>query len=121
MVSHRDARGYVPDTGHIVKVNLDPRLGHEQGGWRPALVLSPRSYNSKTGLAVLVPITNQAKGYPFEVPLPNRIKTTGVILADAIRNLDWRTRNARYAETAPLEVLRAVQVRLMELLGFARA
>jgi mRNA interferase MazF len=120
MVSRRPSHGYVPDAGHIVKLDLDPRLGHEQGGWRPALVLSPRSYNGKTGLAVVVPITNQVKGYPFEVPLPSQIKATGVILTDAIRNLDWRSRNARYAETAPLELLRAVQIRLMELLGFSR-
>jgi mRNA interferase MazF len=106
--------------GQIVKVDLDPRLGHKQGGWRPALVLSPRSYNGKTGLAVVVPVTNQAKGYPFEVPLTSQTKTTGVILADSIRHLDWRARNAKYAETAPLEVLRAVQVRLMALLGFSR-
>jgi len=119
MVSHRPGHGYVPDAGHVVKVDLDPRVGHEQGGWRPALVLSPRSYNGKTGLAVMVPITNQVKGYPFEVPLPSRMKTTGVILADAVRNLDWRTRNAKYTDTAPAEVLRAVQVRLMELLGFS--
>lgn len=119
MVSRRPSHGYVPDAGHIVKVDLDPRVGHEQGGWRPALVLSPRSYNGKTGLAVMVPITNQLKGYPFEVLLPDGGKTTGVILADAIRSLDWRTRNARYAETAPLEVLRGVQIRLMELLGFS--
>src|ERR1700741_202346 len=114
MVTHRQGRGYIPDAGHIVKLDLDANLGHEQGGWRPALILSPRSYNGKTGLAVLVPITSQVTGYPFEVPLPSRIKTTGVILADAIRNLDWRTRNARYAESAPLEVLRAVHLRLME-------
>jgi mRNA interferase MazF len=120
-VSHRQDRGYIPDTGHIVKLDLDPRIGHEQGGWRPALILSPKSYNGKTGLAVVVPVTNQAKGYPFEVPLPSHTKTTGVILADAVRSLDWRTRKARYAETAPNEVVRAVQVRLMELLGFARA
>ncbi|PYX37339.1 MAG: endoribonuclease MazF [Acidobacteria bacterium] len=121
MVSRRPTQGYVPDAGHIVKVDLDPRVGHEQGGWRPALVLSPRSYNGKTGLAVMVPITNQAKGYPFEVLLPKEGKTTGVILADAIRSLDWLTRHARYVETARSEVLRAVQMRLMELLGFSSA
>ena len=121
MVSRRSGHGYIPDAGHIVKVDLDPRLGHEQGGWRPALVLSPSSYNGKTGLAVLVPITNQVKGYPFEVPLSSQIKTTGVILADAIRSLDWRARHAKYMETVPLDVLRAVQLRLMELLGFARS
>jgi mRNA interferase MazF len=120
VVTRKTSHGYVPDAGDIVKVDMDPRLGHEQGGWRPALVLSPRNYNGKTGMAVVVPITNQVKGYPFEVPLPSRIKTTGVILADAIRSLDWRARNARYAETAPPEVLRAVHTRLIELLGLSR-
>ena len=110
MVSHRQGHGYIPDAGHIVKVDLDPSLGHEQGGWRPALVLSPRSYNGKTGLAVLVPITNQVKGYPFEVPLPSRVKTTGVILADAIRNLDWRTRKCTICRDGTKEVLGAVHI-----------
>ena len=110
---------YVPDAGHIIKIDLDPFVGHEQGGWRPALVLSPRTYNGKTGLAVMVPITNQAKGYTFEVLLPRQIKTTGVVLADAIKNVDWRARNAKYAETAPPEVVRAVRERLMVLLGFS--
>ena len=79
---------YVPDSGDIIKIDFDPRVGHEQGGWRPALVLSPKLYNEKTGLAVVVPITNQAKGYTFEVPLPSEMKTTGVVLADAVKNVD---------------------------------
>ena len=113
------AAAYVPDAGHIIKIDLDPRKGHEQGGWRPALVLSPKIYNGKTGLAVVVPITNQAKGYPFEVQLPGRIKTTGVALADAIKSADWRARHAKYADTAPPAVMRAVRERLVALLGFA--
>ena len=113
------AAAYVPDAGDIIKINLDPRTGHEQGGWRPALVLSPRIYNAKTGLAVVVPITNQAKGYTFEVPLPARIKTTGVVLADAIKNVDWRARNAKYADTVPAEVMKAVRERLNVLLTLA--
>jgi mRNA interferase MazF len=112
---------YVPDAGHIIKIDLDPHAGHEQGGWRPALVLSPKRYNRKTGLAVVVPITNRAKGYPFEVPLPERIKTTGVVLADAVRSLDWHARHARYVTAAPPEVIRAVRGRLMALLGFSEA
>jgi mRNA interferase MazF len=115
------AAAYVPDAGDIIKINLDPRIGHEQGGWRPALVLSPKLYNGKTGLAVVVPITNHAKGYTFEVPLPPRVKTTGVVLADAIKNVDWRARNAKYADTVPAEVMRAVQERLIALLGLAEA
>jgi mRNA interferase MazF len=109
---------YVPDAGDIIKINFDPQAGHEQGGWRPALVLSPKVYNNKTGLAVVVPITNQAKGYPFEVQLPAQMKTTGVVLADAIKNVDWKARSTKYADTAPPEVVRAVRERLMVLLGF---
>src|SRR5437016_3722725 len=106
------AAAYVPDAGHIIKIDLDPRVGHEQGGWRPALVLSPKIYNRKTGLAVVVPISNQAKGYPFEVSLPNQLKITGVVLADAVKNVDWRVRNAKFAGTAPPEVMKAVRERL---------
>jgi mRNA interferase MazF len=113
------APAYVPAAGHIIKLNLDPRAGHEQGGWRPAVVLSPKSYNGKTGLAVVVPITNQAKGYPFEVPLPENMKVTGVVLSDAVKNIDWQARKAKYADTAPREVMEAVQERLLALLGIS--
>ena len=110
---------YVPDAGDIIKIDLDPHTGHEQGGWRPALVLSPKTYNAKTGLAVVVPITNQAKGYTFEVKLPTQIKTTGVILADQIKNVDWRARHGKYADTATPVLMKAVRERLMLLLGFS--
>ena len=110
--------GFVPNAGDIVKINLDPRTGHEQGGWRPALVLSPRLYNGKTGLAVVVPITNQVKGYSFEVQLPGQMKTTGVVLSDAIKNVDWRARKVKYIETALPAVMNAVRERVALLLGF---
>lgn len=110
---------WVPDAGHIIKIDFDPRIGHEQAGWRPALVLSPKIYNAKTGLAVVVPITNQVKGYPFEVPLPSRLGVTGVVLADAIKNIDWRARNARFAVVAPDDVTRDVLERLRTLLGIS--
>ena len=111
---------YVPDAGHVIKIDFDPQAGHEQGGWRPALVLSPATYNRPTGLAVVAPITNQKKGYPFEVPLPVGSKVTGVILSDAIKNLDWRARSARYLETVPDNILRSVQQRLALLLGIEK-
>jgi len=110
-----DAR-YIPDAGHVVKIDLDPIVGHEQGGWRPAIVLSPVAYNRKTSLAVVIPVTSQVKGYPFEVPLPGGMKTTGVALADAIRNLDWHVRRAKYVEPAPAEVMKAIHERLIVLL-----
>jgi mRNA interferase MazF len=107
---------YVPDTGHVIKIDRDPVAGHEQGGWRPAIVLSPNAYNGKTSLLVAVPVTNQLKGYPFEVRLPSTMKTTGVVLCDQIKNLDWHARRAKYVETASPEVLKAIHERLILLL-----
>jgi mRNA interferase MazF len=112
---------YVPDIGHIIKVDLDPRAGHEPGGWRPVVVLSPISYNGKANLPVVVPITNQVKGYPFEVRLPAWMRTTGVILADQVRNLDGHAGRAKYIEAAPAEVLTAIQDRLVALFGIAKS
>lgn len=110
------AAAYIPDKAHIIKINFDLRTGHEQAGWRPALVLSPAAYN-KIGLAIVVPITNQVKGYPFEVPVPAGLTTTGVILSDAIRNLDWRARKGRFIEIIPAGALRSVLGHLRMLLG----
>ncbi len=108
---------YVPDVGHLIKIDFDPQAGHEQAGWRPALVLSPASYNRPAGLAIIVPITNQQNGYPFEVALPPGLKVTGVILSDAVKSLDWRARNARYLDAAPANVAAVVRERLGLLLG----
>ena len=77
----------VPERGDVIWISLDPQAGHEQRGRRPALVLSPAAYNGRVGLALLCPITNQAKGYPFEVALPEGLDVTGVILADRINSV----------------------------------
>ncbi len=111
---------YIPDIGDVIKIDLDPVTGHEQGGWRPAIVLSPKAYNGKTSLVVAVPITNQVKGYPFEVSLPGEMKTTGVVLTDQVKNLDWRARRAKYVEAAPAQVLKAIHERVVLLLGIVR-
>jgi len=84
---------YVPERGDIVWLNFDPQAGHEQAGKRPAVVLSPRAYNQKVGLALFCPITNQRKGYPFEVNIPEGLEIGGVILSDQIKSLDWRSRD----------------------------
>src|SRR5712692_1950058 len=108
---------YVPEKAHIIKINFDPQAGHEQAGWRPALVLSPAAYN-RIGLAIVVPITNQVKGYPFEVAVPAGLATTGVILSDAIKSVNWKARKARFIEVIPSGALKAVQRHLMLLLSF---
>jgi mRNA interferase MazF len=100
---------------------LRPRGRARAAAWRPAIVLSPASYNRKTGFAIVAPITNKRKGYPFETALPAGLKVTGVALSDAIKNLDWRARNARYIEDAPPAVLADVREQLGLLLGFQSA
>jgi mRNA interferase MazF len=82
--------GYVPDRGDVIWIQFTPQAGREQAGHRPALVLTPRAYNQKVGLAVCCPIRSQVKGYPFEVTLPPGLPASGVILSDHVKNLDWR-------------------------------
>lgn len=106
-----------PDRGDLVWVSLDPRAGHEQAGRRPALVLSPIEYNSRVGLALMCPVTSRAKGYPFEVALPSNLDITGVILADQIKSLDWRSRRAEIACRAPKSVTDEVLGKLDTLLS----
>jgi mRNA interferase MazF len=90
---------YIPDRGDYVWLNFDPQSGHEQRGKRPALVLSPKAYNEKVGLGIFCPITNQEKGYPFEVKVTNN-KVAGVILSDQIKSLDWTKREIEYISKA---------------------
>lgn len=107
---------YIPDRGDIVFLNFDPTRGHEQRGHRPALVLSPISYNRKTSLALFMPITNKQKGYPFEVVLPAELKTQGVVLADQLKCLDWKDRGIEFVEVAPEGLIEAVQAKIEPLL-----
>jgi len=99
------ARITAPERGDIVWLDFSPQTGHEQPGRRPAVVLSPVRYNTKVGLAIVCPITSQAKGYPFEVPLPERTKIVGVILADQVRSIDWRARRAKRAGRLSADVV----------------
>jgi mRNA interferase MazF len=110
-------RRYVPNRGEIVWLDFSPQVGHEQAGRRPALVLSPKQYNGPSGLGLFCPIANQSKGYPFEVALPPGLKTTGAILADHIKSVDWQGRKAEYICTAPDEVVEEVLAKIATLLG----
>lgn len=105
-----------PDRGDIIWLDFNPRAGHEQAGRRPALVLSPAYYNRKADLAIICPITNKIKGYPYEVVIPQGFGVSGVILSDQARNLDWRARNAANITTLPNAVVDRVLKKLRTLL-----
>jgi mRNA interferase MazF len=108
-------RRYVPDAGDIVWLKFTPHAGHEQAGHRPALVLSPASYNDKTSLAVCCPLTKQIKNYPFEVLIGG--SPPRVILADQVKSLDWRSRNARRKGRVTAEQLAEVRAKVRALIG----
>jgi mRNA interferase MazF len=104
-----------PERGDVVWLQLNPQAGNEQAGPRPALVISPRSYNQRVGLALVCPITSRIKGYPFEVELPRGLETEGAILCDQIKSLDWRVRNAKRIGTVPPSVMQEVTARILAL------
>lgn len=110
------ARPFVPDRGDVVWISLNPQAGHEQAARRPAMVISPVAYKGKAGLAVLCPITNQLRGYPFEVPIPSGLAVTGAMLADQVTSLDWKARNAELIARMPSHVVSAVREKLLTLL-----
>jgi mRNA interferase MazF len=97
-------------------MNFNPQAGHEQAGHRPALVISPASYNGRTGLALCCPITNQIKGYPFEVKVEGNPLISGVVLADQVKNLDWRVRGVKFVTEVDDSVLEEVLAKFEALL-----
>ena len=112
---------YTPRRGDIVWLSFTPQAGHEQAGHRPAFVVSPESYNRKTGLFIVCPITSKIKGYPFEVPIPSNLipkSTSGssVVLADQIKSLDWKARQARFIAKAGDIITEEVIAHIMPLI-----
>ncbi|MBC1261137.1 endoribonuclease MazF [Synechococcus sp. BSF8S] len=107
---------YVPDRGDLVWLEFSPQVGSEQRGRRPALVLSPKTYNGKVGLALFCPVTSKIKGYPFEVQIPDGAAVNGVVLSDQVKSLDWRSRKAKFIERASSDVMTMVTSRVLPLL-----
>ena len=107
---------YIPNRGDIVYLDFNPTKGHEQRGYRPALITSHAAYSEKSSLALFCPTTSQQKGYPFEVLLPEELQTHGVILVDQIRALDWRVRQIKFIETVSSEVIAEVQAKIAPLI-----
>ena len=108
-------RTYIPDTGEVVWLEFDPQAGHEQAGHRPALVISPASYNGKTGLMVCCPMSTKIKGHPFEVVT----QVDGVdcaVLSDQVKSLDWKVRRAKKKAVVSEDVLVHVRAKMKALL-----
>jgi len=104
---------YIPEAGDIVWLNFTPQAGHEQAGHRPALVLSPATYNGKAMLMLCCPMTTQIKGYPFEVPITG--KTPAVVLADQVKSMDWHARKASKKGTVSANELSEVRAKILAL------
>ena len=107
---------YIPKRGDVLWLDFNPQTGHEQAGRRPALILSPLAYNQKTSLALVCPITNQIKAYPFEVLIPENLPIKGVVLCDQVKSLDWKQRNASFIGELPNQELQRVIAKIKALL-----
>lgn len=111
-----DSNLYIPQRADTVWMDFSPQSGREQAGRRPALVISRLRYNRRAGLALVCPITSKVKGYRFEVPIPEGLPVSGVVLADHVKSLDWRSRRTEFACQMPAEVLVQVVEAIRELL-----
>ncbi len=105
----------MPDAGDIVWLHFDPQAGHEQPGHRPALVLSPLRYNKVRGMMICCPLTSKIKGYPFEVIISQQ--PPSAVLADQIKSLDWRARQAKFKDKVTAAVLAETLAKIKALLG----
>ncbi|HIK12209.1 MAG TPA: endoribonuclease MazF [Oscillatoriaceae cyanobacterium M33_DOE_052] len=107
---------YVPKQGDAVWIDFNPQLGREQAGRRPALVISPNRYNRRVGLVLVCPITRQIKGYPWEIPIPEELDVSGVVLADQVKSLDWQARKVEFICTVPSAVTNRAIATLRKLM-----
>jgi mRNA interferase MazF len=106
----------IPDRGDVILLSFDPTSGHEQAGYRPAVVLSPELYNKASGLCLVCPITTSVKGYPFEVSLEGARKTSGVALADHVRSIDWQARKIKIVDRISATSVATILAKLKPLL-----
>ena len=99
---------YVPAKGDLIALTFDPQAGHEQKGRRPALVISNDLFNQRTGLAIVCPISNTQRNFPFHVALPEESSVTGFVMVEQVEAINHRARRARFLDKAPVHVLNAV-------------
>ncbi len=108
---------YIPDRGDIIQISFTPQSGLSQAGFRPAIVVSPIAYNRLSHFILACPITSRIKGWAFEVILPSSMTTYGVVLADQISTLDWRSRKGKFLEKSPDDVILEVLAKISALLS----
>ncbi len=109
-------RRYAPERGDVVWLRFAPQAGHEQAGRRPAVALSPRSYNEKVGLGLFCPVTSHEKGYPFETRLPEGLPVSGVVLCDQVKSFDWQVRQAQFICRLPEATVAEIMAKVQALL-----
>jgi mRNA interferase MazF len=107
---------YIPHRGDIIWLDFNPRIGREQAGHRPAIVISPKQFNSLSSLVFVCPITSKIKGFSFEVLLTEEMQTKGVVLIHHLRSVDWKTRVIKFVEQAPISVIEEICAKLKPLL-----
>ena len=99
---------YTPKQGDIIAITFDPQSGHEQKGRRPAYVVSKDLFNRSTGVAIVCPITNTDRGFPFHIPIPKDLKLTGFIMVEQVKSVDFHARRAKRIEHGNDELLTEV-------------
>lgn len=99
---------YAPRKGDFVTLSFYPQAGHEQKGRRPALVISNDLFNKHTGLAIVCPVTNTDRGYPFHLAVPGASKLTGFVMVEQVKSVDYGHRLAKFVERAPAEFVEDV-------------
>ena len=109
-------KNYIPDRGDIVWLDFDPSIGREQARHRPAIVVSPKQFNSLSSLMFVCPITSKIKGFSFEVLLTEEMKTQGVVLIHHLRSVDWKNRGIKFIEKAPLSIVEEISAKLKPLI-----
>jgi mRNA interferase MazF len=107
---------YIPSRGDIIWLDFNPQKGREQAGHRPAIVISPKQFNSLSSLVFVCPITSKVKGFSFEVPLTEGLSTKGVVLIHHLRSVDWKTRGVKFVEEAPNEIIEEISAKLKPLI-----
>lgn len=99
---------YIPKKGDLITVSFDPQTGREQKGRRPALVVSNDLFNRHTGLAIICPITNTDRGFPFHLAVPSASSLTGFVMVEQVKSVDYAMRGAKFVERAPREFVEDV-------------